>query len=88
MLWKGLGTRLVGLYVCIIIFHCVHCRYLGIAFGLGNVWHFVNDTETKALTQKVAENILDDLIKEHFWIVSPKGSVSACYSHSTATWMV
>ena len=53
------------------------CRYLGIAFGLANVWHFVNDAGTKALTEKVAENILDDLVKEHFWIVSPKGSVSS-----------
>ena len=79
--------------MCIHVLSLLHCRYLGIAFGLANVWHFVNDAGTKALTQKVAESILDDLIKEHFWIVSPKGSVSVVhrvqfiFSYSSALWL-
>lgn len=77
-------------YTCIVL---LHCRYLGIAFGLANVWHFVNDAGTKALTQEVAESILDDLIKEHFWIVSPEGSVGVghgvqfIFLYSLALWL-
>lgn len=50
--------------------------YLGIAFGLTSVWQFVNDLKTKSLVQLVTETIVDDLIRDHFWIVSPEKKVT------------
>jgi lysophospholipase L1-like esterase len=47
--------------------------YIGVGFGLANVWIHVSDTNTRAKCQAIAERILDQLIADSWNIVSPNG---------------
>mmetsp|Transcript_14794 Transcript_14794/g.20672 ORF Transcript_14794/g.20672 Transcript_14794/m.20672 type:complete len:481 (+) Transcript_14794:3-1445(+) len=46
-------------------------QYMGMAFGLSSVLQFVNNERAQNLATKISEIVLDKLIQDDFWIVSP-----------------
>jgi uncharacterized repeat protein (TIGR02543 family) len=45
--------------------------YIGAGVGLGSVWINVSDSATRAKCQAITERVLDTLINDSWWIISP-----------------